>query len=428
MSLHNMTIISLKIKLTTIRLLSITGLHMTPAATSPSQLNTTAILLVLALGTFILGLSEFSMMPMLPLISETFASTPSQSGYAISAYAIGVVVGAPILMLTTANMKKRHALAIFLTLMFISNGLSAMATSLEQLIVFRFLSGLPHGAYFGAAILLAADIAPQHKRASYMSKVFMGLTIATIVGVPIVTLVGQNLSWRYCLAGASALALIALVCVYVVIPKIENSQPSNLINEFSVLKNKLVWSILGIVIIGFGGVFCIYTYIADTILVVTQTPAYTISIAMVMFGIGCTLGNYVLGKAADRAALKTTGIALVCTIIFSVAYVSASHNIWLLYAVIFIIGCSVGLATLIQTLLMDVSPNGHAMIGALVQCSFNTANAIGPWVGGMFIAQGAMPNETGYVAAVLFAGGLIMWLLSYLQMNKKNTQLEQCSA
>ncbi len=163
MSLHNMTIISLKIKLTTIRLLSITGLHMTPAATSPSQLNTTAILLVLALGTFILGLSEFSMMPMLPLISETFASTPSQSGYAISAYAIGVVVGAPILMLTTANMKKRHALAIFLTLMFISNGLSAMATSLEQLIVFRFLSGLPHGAYFGAAILLAADIAPQHK-------------------------------------------------------------------------------------------------------------------------------------------------------------------------------------------------------------------------------------------------------------------------
>ena len=129
---------------------------MTPAAALPSQLNTTAILLVLALGTFILGLSEFSMMPMLPLISETFSSTPSQSGYAISAYAIGVVVGAPILMLTTANMKKRHALAIFLTLMFISNGLSAMATSLEQLIVFRFLSGLPHGAYFGAAILLAA--------------------------------------------------------------------------------------------------------------------------------------------------------------------------------------------------------------------------------------------------------------------------------
>ncbi|WP_338411156.1 MFS transporter [Pseudoalteromonas nigrifaciens] len=394
---------------------------MTANVAPPSnQLNRTAILIVLALGTFILGLSEFSMMPMLPLISETFGSTPSQSGYAISAYALGVVVGAPILMLTTANMRKRKALLIFLSLMCISNSLSAFATSLEQLVLFRFLSGLPHGAYFGAAILLASEIAPTGKRASFMSKVFMGLTIATIVGVPVVTLVGQNLSWRYCLAGAGVLAFIAFIFVYKVVPNIENTKPSNLLNEFGVLKNKLVWSILGIVIIGFGGVFCIYTYVADTILEVTETAPYTISIAMVMFGIGSTLGNYVLGKAADKSAIKTTGLVLVCTIVFAFAYVTASHNIWLLYGVIFFIGCSLGLATLVQTLLMDVSPNGHAMIGALVQCAFNVANAIGPWVGGIAIAQGAAPNQTGYVAAALFVGGFIMWLLSYLQMSNKS--------
>jgi MFS transporter, DHA1 family, inner membrane transport protein len=394
-------------------------------ASQTSQLNRTAILIVLALGTFILGLSEFSMMPMLPLISETFGSTPSQSGYAISAYALGVVIGAPILMLTTANMRKRKALLIFIGLMFVSNGLSAMATSLEQLVIFRFLSGLPHGAYFGAAILLASDIAPKGKRASFMSKVFMGLTVATIVGVPVVTLVGQNLSWRYCLAAAAVLAFIVFIFVYKVVPNINNAKPSNLLNEFSVLKNKLVWSILGIVIIGFGGVFCIYTYIADTILVVTKTAPYTISIAMVMFGVGCTLGNYVLGKAADKSAIKTTGLALVCTIVFAFAYVTASHNIWALYAVIFFIGCSVGLATLIQTLLMDVAPEGHAMIGALVQCAFNTANAIGPWVGGILIAQGAAPNQTGYVAAALFAGGFAMWLLSYLQISNNSKQQAQ---
>ncbi|ASM54842.1 hypothetical protein PNIG_a2870 [Pseudoalteromonas nigrifaciens] len=394
---------------------------MTANVAPPSnQLNRTAILIVLALGTFILGLSEFSMMPMLPLISETFGSTPSQSGYAISAYALGVVVGAPILMLTTANMRKRKALLIFLSLMCISNSLSAFATSLEQLVLFRFLSGLPHGAYFGAAILLASEIAPAGKRASFMSKVFMGLTIATIVGVPVVTLVGQNLSWRYCLAGAGVLAFIAFIFVYKVVPNIENTKPSNLLNEFGVLKNKLVWSILGIVIIGFGGVFCIYTYVADTILEVTETAPYTISIAMVMFGIGSTLGNYVLGKAADKSAIKTTGLVLVCTIVFAFAYVTASYNIWLLYGVIFFIGCSLGLATLVQTLLMDVSPNGHAMIGALVQCAFNVANAIGPWVGGIAIAQGAAPNQTGYVAAALFVGGFIMWLLSYLQMSNKS--------
>ncbi|MCQ8877916.1 MFS transporter [Pseudoalteromonas shioyasakiensis] len=383
-----------------------------------NTLSTSAILLVLALGTFILGLSEFSMMPMLPLISETFASTPSQSGFAISAYALGVVVGAPILMLSTANMRKRKALLIFLAMMCIANGLSAIATSLQQLVLFRFLSGLPHGAYFGAAILLAADIAPSGKRASFMSKVFMGLTVATIVGVPVVTLIGQNFSWRYCLAGAAVLAFVAFFLVYKVVPNKDNQHASNIKGEVSVLKNKLVWSILGIIIIGFGGVFCIYTYIADTILQVTHTPAYTISIAMIMFGIGCTLGNYILGKAADHSPLYTTGIALLSAIAFAAMYVSASEHIWLMYAVIFFIGCSVGLGTVIQTMLMDVSPNGHAMIGALVQCAFNVANAIGPWVGGLVIANGALPNQTGYVAAVLFAGGFIMWLISAMQMGK----------
>jgi DHA1 family inner membrane transport protein len=138
------------------------------ATPTHDRFNKTTILFVLALGTFILGLSEFSMMPMLPLLSETFGSTPSQSGYAISAYAVVVVVGAPVLILTTANMKKRKALLIFLSLMCISNGLSALASSFEQLVIFRFLSGLPHGAYFGAAILLASDIAPEGKRASFM--------------------------------------------------------------------------------------------------------------------------------------------------------------------------------------------------------------------------------------------------------------------
>ncbi len=400
------------------------GLSMSPEPSVVNNtLSTTAILLVLALGTFILGLSEFSMMPMLPLFSETFASTPAQSGYTISAYAIGVVIGAPFFMITTANMRKRNALLLFVSMMFIFNGLSAFANSLEQLILFRFLSGLPHGAYFAVAILLAADIAPANKRASFMSKVFMGLTIATIVGVPMVTLVGQNFSWRYCLAGTAVLALVALILIVKFIPNTKNSAPSSLLSELSVLKNKLVWSILGIIIVGFGGVFCIYTYIADTILVVTHTPAYTISIAMVMFGIGCTLGNYILGKAADHSPLKTTGIALVGAIVFATTYVMASHNIWLLYAVIFFIGFSVGLGTVIQTMLMDVSPHGHAMIGALVQCAFNTANAIGPWVGGLAIAQGAQPNQTGYVAAVLFAGGFIMWLLSALQMGKQKPQL-----
>lgn len=380
------------------------------------------ILLILAMGGFILGLTEFSMMPMLPLISETFSTTPSQSGYAISAYAIGVVVGAPILMMLTANMKKRNALAIFVGMVCVSNALSAFSETLNQLIVFRFLSGLPHGAYFGTAILLATDIAPKGQRSTFIAKVFLGLTIATIVGVPMVTLIGQNFSWRYCVAGAAVLALIMLVLIFKVLPNRKNATPSTLMSEFGVLKNKLVWTILGIVIVGFGGVFCIYTYIADTILAVTGTPDYTISIAMVMFGIGCTIGNLVLGKLGDKAAMPTTGIALVFSIIFALIYVYASHNIWFLYIIIFCIGASIGIGAVIQSLLMDISPKGHAMLGALVQCAFNTANAIGPWMGGIVIAQGALPNSSGMVAAALFTGGLVMWWLSYIQIKAKAQQ------
>ncbi len=380
------------------------------------------ILLILALGTFILGLTEFSMMPMLPLITETFAITPSQSSYAVSAYALGVVIGAPTLMLLCANMHKRNALAIFVAMMCIFNGLSAYAQSLEQLILFRLLSGLPHGAYFGTAILLGAQIAPANRRASFMSKVFMGLTIATIVGVPVATLLGQQLSWRYCLALVALIAFITFFLILWLVPNQENKEKSTFLDEVAVLKLPLVWSVLGIVIIGFGGVFCIYTYIADTILQVTHTPPITISIAMVMFGIGCTLGNYVLGKAADRSTLITTGAALAGATLFALMYVPASSNIYALYAVIFCIGFSVGLGTVIQSLLMDISPQGHAMIGALVQCAFNTANAIGPWVGGYALANGAQMNETGYVAAGLFFGGLMMWVLSAVMLQRQKRQ------
>ncbi|WP_462159552.1 MFS transporter [Pseudoalteromonas sp. GB56] len=380
------------------------------------------ILLILALGTFILGLTEFSMMPMLPLITETFAITPSQSSYAVSAYALGVVIGAPTLMLLCANMRKRNALAIFVAMMCIFNGLSAYAQSLEQLILFRLLSGLPHGAYFGTAILLGAQIAPANRRASFMSKVFMGLTIATIVGVPVATLLGQQLSWRYCLALVALIAFITFFLILWLVPNQENKEKSTFLDEVAVLKLPLVWSVLGIVIIGFGGVFCIYTYIADTILQVTHTPPITISIAMVMFGIGCTLGNYVLGKAADRSTLITTGAALAGATLFALMYVPASSNIYALYAVIFCIGFSVGLGTVIQSLLMDISPQGHAMIGALVQCAFNTANAIGPWVGGYALANGAQMNETGYVAAGLFFGGLMMWVLSAVMLQRQKRQ------
>jgi DHA1 family inner membrane transport protein len=189
---------------------------------SASPSNPSAVvwpIFVMALGTFVLGLTEFSSMSMLPLIAETYAVTPSMAGNVISGYAIGVVIGAPSFMLLTNKTNRRTSLIIFAAMMCIANGLSAIASSLPELVFYRVLSGLPHGAYFGTALLIAASMAPAGKRASYMSMVFAGLTIATIVGVPMATLIGQNMSWRVCMALVAALALITIALIYMFVPK-----------------------------------------------------------------------------------------------------------------------------------------------------------------------------------------------------------------
>lgn len=384
-------------------------------------------ILIMALGTFTLGLTEFASMSMLPLIAASFDVTPSMAGNVISGYAIGVVIGAPLFMLLTNKTNRRTSLILFVMMMFVANGLSAIATSLPEMVFYRVLSGLPHGAYFGTALLVASDMAPKGKRASFMSKVFMGLTIATIVGVPMATLVGQAMSWRVCMGIVAVLALITAVLIYFIVPSSPVKTPTRLREEFGVLKNKLVWSISGIIFVGFGGVFCIYTYLADTIINVTEAPEVTISIAMMMFGIGTTIGNWVCGRLADKSPIATTGIALLCSVGIAVMYVFAASNIYWLYVTVFCLGASVGLAAVIQSMLLDVSPTGHAMIGALVQCAFNTANAIGPMIGGTLLATGATFNETGYASALLFLGGLVMWALSYMQMRQKQQPRPVCT-
>ncbi|MCH1924232.1 MFS transporter [Shewanella sp. C32] len=383
-------------------------------------------LFALAIGTFLLGLTEFSVMPMLPLVAETFNVSTGKVGHVISAYAAGVVVGAPLLMMLTPKMNRRTALVLFAGMIFAFNGLSALAASFEQMVLFRFLSGLPHGAYFGTALLFGARLAPEGRSTLYMSRVFSGLTIATIVGVPLATLLAQSVSWRWALVLVSVGALAACLLLWRVLPSLP-AEGEGLKKDLAVLKNPLIWPIVGIGVIGFGGVFCVYTYLADTMLAVTQVPAYYISIAMVIFGIGSTVGNWLLGHVRDRVVAKVTGIVLLYCIALAVVYVQAASNVWLLFLVVFLLGASLGLTTIIQAMLMRVANGGHAVIGALLQCAFNSANAIGPVAGSYVFLNGYAANNTGYVAALLFGGGFIMWLVSRVQGRQINQELESAS-
>jgi DHA1 family inner membrane transport protein len=367
------------------------------------------LLFALAMGAFAIGTTEFASMTLLPFIANDFQTTQPLTGHAISAYALGVVVGSPVIMVLGVRLPRRALLVGLAAFIGIANALSAIAPSLPWLVFFRFLSGFPHGAYFGVAMLLAASLVPKNQRAQAVSRVFMGLTIATIIGVPFATWIGQTLGWRWGMAIVAVLAAITALLIRSLAPAAPAQADASPLRELNALRSRQVWLTLGIAGIGFGGIFCVYTYLAATLIAVTHASDFMIPVVMAVFGLGTTVGNLVCGWAADRATLRAAGISLGFTALVLALYPSATENLWFLIPLVFFIGCGVGLAAILQTRLMDVAPHAQSLAGALVQSAFNLANAIGPWVGGIVIAAGFGLPATGYAAAMLTLGGLGMW-------------------
>jgi DHA1 family inner membrane transport protein len=367
------------------------------------------LLFALAMGAFAIGTSEFASMTLLPFIANDFQVTQPLAGHAISAYALGVVIGSPVIMVLGVRLPRRALLVALAAFIGIANALSAIAPSLPWLVFFRFLSGFPHGAYFGVAMLLAASLVPKNRRAQAVSRVFLGLTIATIIGVPFATWIGQTLGWRWGLAIVAGLAAITAVLIRCLAPASPAEADASPLRELSALRSRQVWLTLGIAGIGFGGIFCVYTYLAATLIEVTHASDFMIPMVMAVFGLGTTVGNLICGWAADRATMLAAGVSLGFTALVLALYPSATGNLWLLIPLVFFIGCGVGLAAILQTRLMDVAPHAQSLAGALVQSAFNVANAIGPLVGGLVIAAGYGLPATGYAAAALTLGGLGMW-------------------
>ena len=380
--------------------------------------STLWVLLALALGTFALGTTEFASMTLVPYIASDLGVDVAHVSYAISAYALGVVVGSPIIMVLAVRVRRRTLLIALAALMAVANGLSALAPSLNWLIFFRFLSGLPHGAYFGVAMLLAASLVPPEMKARAVSRVIIGLTLATIIGVPFATWMGQTVGWRSGIGIVAILATITAVMVYFLAPDQAVAADASPRKELQTLKNREVWLTLGIAAIGFGGIFCVYTYLAETLIQVTQVEPFKIPIMMAVFGIGATLGTLVCGWAADKSALAAAFWSLVLSTLVLAIYPSLTGHYWALMPVVFFVGCGLGLATIVQARLMDVAPDGQAMTGALVQCAFNLANAIGPWVGSLVILSGQGIAATGYAASLLSLGGLVMWWLTHRESRR----------
>lgn len=365
--------------------------------------------LALSIGGFAIGTTEFATMSLLRYFARDLHIDEPSAGHVISAYALGVVVGAPIIAVLAARLPRR-TLLIGLMLMFaVANGLSALSPSYGWMLAFRFLSGLPHGAYFGIAALVAASLVPPERRTQAVGRVLLGLTVATIVGVPLANWLGQAVGWRWAFAIVTALSLTCAVMVAVFAPKDKPNAAASPMRELRALGNLQVWLTLAIGAIGFGGLFSVYTYLGSTLIDVTRVSPAITPFVFAAFGVGMTAGNLLVPRFADKALMPTAGWLLVWSAAVLGLYTFAAHNVWTVVLDVIAIGFGGALATVLQTRLMDVAGEAQSLAASLNHSAFNVANALGPWLGGMAIAAGWGWTSTGLVGCLLALGGLAIW-------------------
>jgi DHA1 family inner membrane transport protein len=382
------------------------------SAAPRSRLAVALIELALAVGSFGIGTGEFAIMGLLPNVADEFGVTTPQAGYAISAYALGVVVGAPIIAVAAAKLARQTLLLVLMAVFALGNAVSAVAPGFESFVFLRFLTGLPHGAYFGVAALVAASLVEPKKRTQAVARVMLGLTVATLVGTPIATWFGQALSWRIAFGVVGFLGALTVALIWLFLPKDKVQEGASPLRELGAFRRKQVWYTLGIGAVGFGGLFSVFSYIASTATQVAGMPESAVPVMMALFGSGMIIGNLVGAWFADRNLIGT----IAGTLIGSVAVMSVlsltAENPYMLSICVFLVGCSVAIGPALQTRLMDVAADAQTLAAALNHSAFNIANALGAWLGGLAIATGYGFASTGWVGAVLAVGGLGVLALS----------------
>lgn len=372
-------------------------------------------ILALAIGGFGIGTTEFAMMGLLPNVAQGVGVSVPTAGHVISAYALGVVVGAPLLVAITAKMP-RKALALSLMALFtVGNLLSIFAQDYTTLLVTRFIAGLPHGAFFGVAAVLAASLVAPTKRGRAISMVMMGLSVANVLGVPLATYVGQQFGWRWMFVLVGVIGAISMASIVFFVPAQKALPDASLRKELGALKRGQVWLTLLIGVVGFGGFFAVYTYVANTMTDVAGFAADFLPVIVGLYGVGMVVGNYVGGRIADWSVMGSIYAVMGFITVMLLLYAVSVHIQWMALLMIFVIGASGAmLIPSLQTRLLDVSPGAPTLASSLNHSALNMANALGAFVGGLVITWGWGYTAPALVGAVLAVLGLGIALSSGL--------------
>lgn len=366
-------------------------------------------LIPLALGGLGIGTTEFVMMGLLPDIAKDFQISIPVAGHLISAYAAGVVIGAPLLVAISGNFGPKKILLALMAIFTVFNGLSAISPGNNTLLVMRLLAGLPHGAFFGVGSVVASRLADKGKEARAISMMFAGLTLANLLIVPVGTYVGHHFSWRYTFSIVTLIGVITLIFLQLWLPVLPVNRTGSFKTEMGIFRRWEPWLIIFTTAIGTGGLFAWISYIAPLMTDVSHFSANAVSYIMVLAGFGMVVGNIVGGKLADRMEpAKACIILLSCmaTVLVLIAFFSSLQILSLCFTFI-AAALSIALATPIQLLMIRTATEGELMGAAATQAAFNIGNALGALFGGWPIAAGFGYGSPALVGAGMALTGIV---------------------
>jgi DHA1 family inner membrane transport protein len=371
-------------------------------------------LYALALGGFGIGLTEFVIMGLLPEVATDFAVTETVAGYLISGYALSVAIGGILMTALLGRIDRKKALLGLLVLFIVGNLMSATESTYELMLAGRIVAALCHGAFFGIGAVVAADLVPENRRAGAISIMFAGLTISNVLGVPLGTFLGQAAGWRSTFWAITVIGVIALIGIAALVKRTPAPRErAGVFAEFGIFRSRQVWLSMIVTVLGYGGMFGAFTYIAYTLTDVSGFSSSTVPWLLVLFGVGLFVGNLLGGRAADRD-LRRTLIALFIALAVVLAAFALTAGSQIATVVALVLMGGLGFATVpgLQMRIMNYAGDAPTLASGANIAAFNVGNALGAWIGGLTLAAGLGYTSPLWVGAIITAAGLAVYLVA----------------
>ncbi|MGG7451481.1 MFS transporter [Plantibacter auratus] len=367
-------------------------------------------LIALALGGFGIGLTEFVIMGLLPEVAADFGVSEAAAGWLISGYALAVVVGALALTAAVTRLPKKPVLLALMVLFVVGNLVSALAGDYQIMLAGRILAALSHGAFFGIGSVLAAAMVPAHKQAGAIAIMFTGLTAANVLGVPFGTLLGQHFGWRSTFWAITVIGVVAFIGILALVPKPKRDDaPASLLAELRAFRSGQVWLSIAVTVLGYGGMFGAFTYIAYTLTEVSGFASTTVPWLLILFGVGLLVGNIVGGKAADRNIDRTLIVVIAVLSVILVAFAATAQSpVATVIALVLMGGFGFATVPALQMRVMRYASAAPTLASGANIAAFNLGNALGAWLGGVTITAGLGYTSPIWAGAAITLLGLIV--------------------